>query len=222
MSELETILKGFAGLRVAVWGDLVADEFVEGEIARVSREAPVLILKHRRSTIVPGGGANAAVNLAALGARVELIGAVGDDMAGEQLRAALEGAGLDVRGVVTVPGRVTPTKTRVLAHHAHTAPQQVVRVDREPVRLSPAMQARLAARALAAAKRSAAVLISDYGYGTAMPETVVALRRAAPRAAISVDARYQIGAYRGLTAATPNEAELEAAMGVRIGNEVLN
>ncbi|MGH9418284.1 MAG: bifunctional heptose 7-phosphate kinase/heptose 1-phosphate adenyltransferase [Terriglobales bacterium] len=213
LAALRPLLARFTGLRIAVWGDLVADEFISGEIARVSREAPVLILKHTRRQVALGGGANAAANLAALGIAVEVVGAAGDDEPGERVREQLAAAGIGLRGWVRVPGRPTPTKTRILAHHAHTLPQQVVRVDREPEPLGRRWQARLAALAAQAARRCQAVLISDYGYGAATPAGAARLRHQYPRAIIAVDARYQIAGYRGLTAATPNEAELEAALG---------
>ncbi|HUX66527.1 MAG TPA: PfkB family carbohydrate kinase [Terriglobales bacterium] len=217
--RLRPLLRRFPQLTLAVWGDLVADEFLAGEIARVSREAPVLILKRRRRSLAPGGGANAAANLAALGVRVRLVGVLGDDDAGRELRAQFAAAGINTRGVLTLPGRPTPTKTRILAHHPHTAPQQVVRMDHEPDALAPAAQLRLERAALAAARGAHALLVSDYGYGAASPAAAARLRaRLPPPRLVSVDARFQIAAYRGLAAATPNEAELEAALGLRIAS----
>lgn len=213
--ELGRWLKRFPQLSVTVWGDLVADEFIAGEIARVSREAPVLILKRRRRELAAGGAANAAVNLAALGVRVRLVGVLGDDEPGQRLRDIFAAWGMDTRGVFTLPRRPTPTKTRILAHHAHTAPQQVVRLDYEPDALPAAAQARLARAAARALRGSQALLVSDYGYGAVTP----ALAAAAPAPLVSLDARFQIAAYRGLAAplaATPNEAELEAACGFPI------
>ncbi|HVA63781.1 MAG TPA: PfkB family carbohydrate kinase [Terriglobales bacterium] len=215
--SLRALLRRFPQLTLTVWGDLVADEFIAGEIARVSREAPVLILKRRSHSLAAGGGANAAANLAALGVGVRLVGVLGDDEAGQGLRAQFAAAGMDTTGVLTVKGRPTPTKTRILAHHAHTAPQQVVRLDHEPEALAPAQQQRLQHAAWAAARGSQALLVSDYGYGAATPAAAAQVRaRLAPPRLVSVDARFQIADYRGLAAATPNEAELEAALGVRI------
>ncbi|MGA2429104.1 MAG: PfkB family carbohydrate kinase, partial [Candidatus Acidiferrum sp.] len=122
----------FSSKTVAVLGDFVADEFQFGEISRVSREAPVLILRHRETHLVPGGGANAANNLAALGARVLPITAVGLDHAGDALIAYFKEKRMDVSGILRVKGHTTPTKTRFLAGWAHTVGQQVLRVDREP------------------------------------------------------------------------------------------
>ena len=223
--RLREYLRGFSQLTIAVWGVLVADEFITGEIARVSREAPVLILKRRTRTLAPGGGANAAVNLAALGVRVKLVGMVGRDEPGRGLLEIFRGHGIDVSGVLTLPERLTPTKTRILAHHAHTVPQQVVRVDQEPAGLAEgeaaSLERRLNRLALEAARGAAALLISDYGYGAVTPAGAAGVRRQLKRPALTtVDARFQIAAYRGMTAATPNESELEAALGVAIQGSV--
>lgn len=221
MPTFPSILEKFSTLDIVVWGDFVADEFIGGDIARVSREAPVLILKRRERTIVPGGAANAAANLAALGVRVHLVGAIGDDEAGERLVEAFTRLGMGTEGLLRVAGRITPTKTRILAGHAHTARQQVVRVDHEPELLDAAHQAELRAMAVAVARQRPAVLVSDYGYGSVTPEGAQTLRAAmTPAGVITADARYQIGAYSGLTAATPNEPELEATLGVTIGNDL--
>jgi len=203
-----------------VWGDLVADEFIAGEIARVSREAPVLILKQRTRSVVPGGGGNTAMNLAALGVKVRLVGAVGDDEPGRLLTKAFASAGIDTRDVVTRRGWATPTKTRILAHHAHTSPQQVVRMDREPEPMRARDQARLAAAATRAARATDGLLIADYGYGAVGPAAVQALRAKMPRLLITADARFTVGEYRGLNAATPNEAELEAAENVSVDGDL--
>lgn len=210
-------LDRMSGLHIVVWADLVADEFIAGEIARVSREAPVLILKQRETRLAPGGGANAAANLAALGVRVSLLGVVGDDASGKALYRDLGRRGIGLEGVRRVRGRTTPTKTRILAAHAHTARQQVLRLDREPPPLPTALRASLAAAAARLGSRADAVLLSDYGYGSVSAEGAARVRRQCRRIPICVDARYDIATYRGLTAATPNEAELEAALGVTIG-----
>src|SRR5580765_3072415 len=130
--RLKKIVEAFPNLTVTVLGDLVADEFVFGEISRVSREAPVLILKHRDRTVVPGGGANAANNLADLGVNVLPVGIVGDDEQGRMLIKHFRHKHVPVSGVLKDKSYATVTKTRILAGMTHTARQQVVRVDREP------------------------------------------------------------------------------------------
>src|SRR4051812_32097751 len=130
--RLLKLIDSFPKASVAVMGDMVADEFVFGEISRVSREAPVLILKHRERTIVPGGGANAVCNLADLGVDVLPIGVVGDDEPGRLLLKAFRSRKVSISGMQKLKGYGTVTKTRILAGHSHSSRQQVVRVDREP------------------------------------------------------------------------------------------
>ena len=130
--RLKKIVESFPKVTVTVLGDLLADEFIFGEISRVSREAPVLILKHRERTIVPGGAANAVSNLADLGVNVLPVGVVGDDESGRALIKAFRHKRVPVVGVLKDKSYTTVTKTRILAGMTHTSRQQVVRVDREP------------------------------------------------------------------------------------------
>jgi D-glycero-beta-D-manno-heptose-7-phosphate kinase len=222
--SLAECVEQFSSKSVVLLGDFVADEFRFGEISRVSREAPVLILRHRETQVVPGGGANAGNNLAALGARVHPITAVGDDPSGEALIDYFRGKGIDVSGILRVKGWATPTKTRFLAGWAHTVGQQVLRVDREPQWPPPEGARKKLAQLLHAKLRSAhALAISDYGFGVATPELVrqarVQRRSALP---ITLDARYQLQAYAksGITSATPNEAELESLHHTSIGQNL--
>src|SRR5262245_22207428 len=129
MSDLREIIRKFKGRRVAVFGDLVADVFVYGEISRISREAPVLILKHRETQVVPGGGANAIHNLWALGARPLPVGLVGDDAEGRQLIEFFSNLGIDVSGITVARSYRTPSKMRILAGAVHSQRQQIVRLD---------------------------------------------------------------------------------------------
>ena len=218
--RLRKIIDDFPNITITVLGDLVADEFIFGEISRVSREAPVLILKHRERTLLPGGGANAANNLADLGVNVLPVGIVGDDEAGKSLLRYFRHKKIPVSGVLKDKTFTTVTKTRILAGMTHTARQQVVRVDREPQESPNAHLTRelyLAARNYAHA--SDALLVSDYGYGAATPAIVETLRSKGKMGdvPIIVDSRYRMLQYTGVTAATPNEPEVEEALGIRIG-----
>ena len=218
--RLRKIIEDFPNITITVLGDLVADEFIFGEISRVSREAPVLILKHRERTVLPGGGANAANNLADLGVNVLPVGIVGDDEAGKSLLRYFRHKKIPVSGVLKDKSFTTVTKTRILAGMTHTARQQVVRVDREPQESPNAHLTRelyLAARNYAHA--SDAVLVSDYGYGAATPAIVDTLRSKGKLGdvPIIVDSRYRMLQYTGVTAATPNEPEVEEALGICIG-----
>ena len=216
------LIETLANAHVAVVGDVVADEFVYGRVARVSREAPVLILEYDSTEIVPGGAGNAANNVAALGGRPTLVAVVGRDDPGRRLVAALHPR-VDRRLIVRAAGRATPVKTRILAGGIHSAKQQVVRIDRgvnqPPDATSTAAFER---RAIAAALQADAVLVSDYGSGLVTPALVARLRTALRRAGrpipTLIDSRYRLLDYRGLTACTPNESEVEQALGVRIND----
>jgi len=226
---LTKLVHDFAGRRVLVLGDLVADEFVYGEmkrvwgdIARTTREVAFgLVLREREVHCVPGGGANAVNNLVALGAQVLPFGFVGDDEAGHGLRQHLRRLGVDVAGIHVLRGRITTTKSRILAGSMHSAAQQVLRLDREDTEPPPlAAQRRLHAAVRQALPRAEAVLISDYGYGAATPTLAMKLvagnRTKLP---IIVDSRFRLREYRRLTAATPSVPELEEAFRCQIGTD---
>lgn len=220
--RLKKILEAFPKTTVTVLGDLVADEFVYGEISRVSREAPVLILKHRERTVVPGGGANAINNLADLDVNVLPVGIVGDDEAGRLLIKSFRHKHVPVSGVLKDKSHTTVTKTRILAGMTHSARQQVVRVDREPESAPNAHLTRelvLAAREYTRA--SDALLVSDYGYGAATPAILNAVRAKGRlnNIPVTLDSRFRMLEYSGVTAATPNEPEVEACLGVTIGQD---
>src|SRR5437899_10193362 len=192
---LRECVEQFSTKTIALLGDFVADEFQYGEISRVSREAPVLILKHRETRVVPGGGANAANNLASLGARVLPVTAVGDDAAGDALIAHFRRLRVNISGILRVKGWTTPTKSRFLAGWAHTVGQQVLRVDYEPKSPLPdAIRKKLHQRLAAGLRKAHALAVSDYGFGIATPDLVQqasAKRKGALH--VTLDARYQIG-----------------------------
>ncbi len=216
--RLARIVEAFPNVAVTVLGDLVADVFVYGEIARVSREAPVLILRHRERTVLPGGGANAIYNLADLGVNVLPVGVVGDDESGRAILQLFRQKHIPTTGILRVKGHTTVTKTRILAGMTHTSRQQVVRIDQEtedPPDFSGFRELVLAARKYLRA--SDALLVSDYGYGAATPEILDQLRtNGIP---VTLDSRYRMLDYSGVTAATPNEPEVEQALGVRIAGD---
>src|SRR5467141_188065 len=195
--SLAECVEQFSSKTVVLLGDFVADEFRFGEISRVSREAPVLILKHRETQLVPGGGANAANNLASLGARVLPVTVVGYDAAGDALIAHFRGQRVSVSGIVRVKGWTTPTKSRFLAGWAHTVGQQVLRVDYEPKSPLPdAVRKKLHQRLSANLRRAHALAVSDYGFGIATPELVQqASARRKPTLHVTLDARYRLHHY---------------------------
>jgi rfaE bifunctional protein kinase chain/domain len=220
---LLALVERFPRQRVIMLGDLVADESVYGEIMRVSREAPVLILKQREKQIVPGGGANSAANLAALGAQVTPVGVVGDDESGDGLLRCFREREISVKYIVRMPGYLTPTKMRVLGGLSHWQRQQIVRIDREPAEpLEAKVRTGLTKAVAGLLKSSTGVLVADYGYGTTNAREVDSLRKRAGlrHLPITIDSRYDLLTYKNLTAATPNEPEVEAAFGQTIGNDL--
>jgi rfaE bifunctional protein kinase chain/domain len=219
--SLLEIVGRLRGRRILVLADLVADEFVRGRVERVSREAPVLILRHDVSEVRLGGGANAVHNLRTLGGVPLPVGVLGRDAHGARLRALLRGAGVSTARVFTDPAHATPVKTRILAGGVHSTLQQIVRIDRaEPLRDGGTLRRRVLL-ALRAAPRVDGVLVSDYGLGLLTREIVAAAVGLARkrRVPVTVDSRHGLLAFRGMTAVTPNEAEVEAALGVSIGHD---
>ncbi len=219
--RLRKIVETFPKLTITVLGDLVADEFVNAEIQRVSREAPVLILRHRERVVVPGGGANAVYNLADLGVNVLPVGVIGDDESGRMLLKQFKKKRIAVSGIVRDKAFCTVTKTRIMAYHAHSPRQQVVRVDREPDHAPQASVTRaLILDAREYAKASDAILLSDYGYGSVTPEIFAEVRaKLQDDLPVTLDSRHRMLQYAGVTAAAPNESEVEEALGVTIGQD---
>lgn len=217
--KLQSILRKFSRSKIVVTGDLIADEFLYGQVSRVSREAPVLVLESRHTVRLPGGAANAANNLLALGADVTIAGAVGYDEPGREILAALQRKGAATQMVRKIRSYATPVKTRILAGAQHTAPHQIVRVDRCAGLDSPL---RIPHRALERVVREAdAILLSDYGYKTLSSRLTHDLTRMAAARGIPIlaDSRFRMIDYKDITAITPNITELEAAVGVSIGTD---
>ncbi len=222
LARMRGAIDRFRARTVIVLGDLIADEYLFGKPARISREAPVLILRFTEREVLLGGAANAAHNTHALGARVLPIGVVGRDPAGEEVIDLFETAGIPTEGIVTEPGRVTPVKTRIMAGGYQATRQQVVRLDREPSgEPQPVTEDGLVARLTALGAHADAILVSDYGYGTITPRVLECVKSVA-RAAdgiVTVDSRYDLPRFVGVTAATPNEAELAQLSGMPVDDE---
>ena len=213
--RLLSLIDSLAGRRLVVAGDFVLDRFVYGHPKRVSREAPVLILRYWKEESLPGGAGNTAANVRALGGVPVPVGATGSDEAGRALREAFRARGIATEGLIEETGYRTPTKTRILGGAPHAIKQQIVRYDVEDV-LPPgaAGAASLAERLRAAARDAHGAILSDYGYGAVSPEAVAVLREAlSPGARVCVDSRHRLPEYVGVDAATPNEEELEESAG---------
>jgi rfaE bifunctional protein kinase chain/domain len=222
-ADVLALIDALPGRRVAVVGDAIADEFVYGRVARVSREAPVLILEYDSTEVVPGGAGNAANNIAAMGGSALLAAVIGRDEAGRRMLKALHKR-VNPRTVIRSARRGTTIKTRILAGGIHSAKQQVVRIDRlGGGSVDKTSRDAFFRGAVSAALRSDAVLVSDYGGGLVSPAVVSRIRAELKRAEhpipILVDSRYRLLNYTGLTACTPNESEVEQALGVRINDD---
>lgn len=225
--RLLELVRAMAGRPVLMLVDPVADRFISGAPKRISREAPVLILRYEGERLTPGGGANAVANVAALGGRPLALGVVGDDASGRDLLDELAGRGIDVSGLRRRSGYHTPTKVRILGGARHSLKQQIVRYDVEDrLELDDDDRAAFARRIegwrreLGAPPRVA--IVSDYGYGSAAPPLVPVLRRGlADDGLVVCDSRYRLGDFQGgdgrCDAATPNEEEAEALHGGPLG-----
>ncbi|MCU0725622.1 MAG: PfkB family carbohydrate kinase [Planctomycetes bacterium] len=213
--RLASIVARFAGRRLCVTGDLVADLYLRGVPVRVSREAPVLILRYEGEELIPGGAANTANNVLALGAEVFPVGVVGDDEPGRAVLRYFRERRVDVSGIVVARDHPTITKTRIMAGAPTRHPHQVVRIDREPgTELPHWATEQVAGRLRAVAGRAEGFVFSDYGYGAATPElaaTVAGLRVA--------DSRARIARFAGFTALTPNEEEAAEVAGAPVFTE---
>lgn len=220
--RLAALVRAFRGRRVLVLADLVADEFVSGRAQRLSREAPVLILEHETTEVRLGGGGNAVHNIRTLGGSPVPLGVLGQDAQGRQLRRALRATGISTSGVFVEPSYATPVKSRILGGGTHSTRQQIVRIDRaRPLLARAAAHARVRQALRDFRGRVDGVLVSDYGLGLVTPGLVraaiaFARRRRVP---VTVDSRHGLLSFRGMTAVTPNEPEVEAALGIRIGHD---
>jgi rfaE bifunctional protein kinase chain/domain len=215
--ELAPFLDRFPGQRVVVLGDLAVDCYVDTRPARVSREAPVIVLRYEGRRYTPGCAANTIMNLRALGAEVVPLGIVGDDEAGRSLVQSFLASGIPDTGIVVTGHSVV--KIRLMSGDTHRPKQQIVRVDMEPDKAPPKDTfLQLIARA-AVAEGAKGIVVSDYGYGAASPGLLRAAREVATSALVSVDSHLSIGNFDGADLLTPNEWEAAAYMGVNVETE---
>jgi rfaE bifunctional protein kinase chain/domain len=212
--RLHGLVEAMRGQPVLMLVDLVVDRFLSGTPKRISREAPVLILRYAGESLAPGGGANAVANVMALGGRPLPLGLVGDDDSGRDLLAALAERGIATAAILVRPGYRTPTKTRILAGFPTGIKQQVVRLDREQEVVLSSAEVTELRQAIARAGLARAAILSDYGYGSVAPDLLPEVRKAVgSEGAILVDSRFRLGEFVGLDGATPNEEEAEALLG---------
>ncbi len=220
-SCLRTLLDGFRGKRVLVIGDMVADEYLIGKPARISREAPVLILELSEERIVPGGATNVGANARTLGAEVFLAGVVGDDQVGRSLRRAIGDLGMQQAGLFTDVRRPTSTKTRIMAGSTQIVQQHIVRIDRvDTSEVGEPSKGQIIAYIQRALPDIDAVVLSDYENGVISPdiiETCIPLARSLQKI-IVVDSHGSLARFQGVTALTPNQPEAELSLGMTINN----
>lgn len=212
----ETIRNTFSGKRILIVGDLVADQFLQGTIERVSREAPVFILNHEQTDTRAGGAANAAVNVASLGGHPILVGLAGNDANGKLLLETLERSNVDRGNLVESVDHQTTTKVRVLAGQHYAARQQVIRIDyQNRTEIDGEIRSALKQRVIAAGKHADAIIISDYNYGVADAETVALAIKLADdkKIPLLIDSRFRFNEFPGATTATPNQEEVEQILG---------
>lgn len=223
MNEISEIIKNrFSGKKIVIVGDLVADQFLSGTISRVSREAPVFILRHDETETLAGGAANAGVNVASLGGNAILVGLIGEDSNGKDLSAVLRSSFVDCSFVVRSKDFQTTTKVRVLAGQHYAPRQQVIRIDYENKReISNELKEKLKNNLSSAAENADAVIISDYNYGVASIEIADLARNICEEKNIPllVDSRFRLEKFPNATSATPNQEEAEQILGKDLTEE---
>lgn len=222
MLEVASLVGRLTGQRVVVIGDLCLDEYVMGVATRLSREAPVPVLELRQRLSVPGGAANPASNIVALGSQATVIGVIGADAAGDMLTSHLRSLGIDTAGIVTDAQRPTTTKTRIVAQGSLRFPQHLVRVDhldRRP--LSPKLAQHLDTHVERLLAGASAVLISDYRTGVVSADLIATVQAAARQHGVltTVDSQGDLGKFRGFDLVRCNAAEAEAQVGFALHDD---
>ena len=213
---INTIKTAFQQKRVIILGDLVADQFLNGTISRVSREAPVFILSHDNTATLPGAAANAAANVVSLGGKPILIGLAGADPNGKLLSDRLTEMGVDIANIVSDDSLSTTTKVRVVAGQHYAARQQVIRIDYEnSVPISDEISRSLHENLITAGPLADAIIVSDYGCGTVSSEIFETARAisAERKIPLIVDSRYRLSEFSNASTATPNREEVEKILG---------
>ncbi len=215
------LLGAMAGRRIPVLGDVFLDEYLVGRAERLSREGPVPVLAFRRRFCLPGGAANPARNIAALGGSARQVGVVGADASAEELRRLLESAGIDASGLVEDAGRPTTQKTRVVAEGLST-PQQVARIDRQPRQpVEGPVEAALSAALERAAADADAILVSHYRSGVVTPALCQVARRLARQRGIwlTVDAQGDLSRFAGFDLVRVGRQDAVATLGRSLDEE---
>lgn len=220
--NLIAIIDRFAQKKIAVWGDLILDEYIYGTTRRISREAPVLILNYKAKELSLGGGGNSLLNLKALGAKPVPVGVVGQDDAGKRILKILKQKKISADFLIKEKSYKTPIKTRILAGEHSTRKQQILRIDQEAkVPESKELKHKLRDTLIKAASLTAALLISDYNYFTVQEDVLKKIQSRFRRAKkpIALDSRFRLLHFKGVTVLTPNEPEVEHALQLELDDD---
>jgi len=219
IGRFKEIIGRYKEVKIAVIGDIVADIYIYGKPFKLSREAPVLVVRHDGERVLPGSAGNTIHNLSRVGVRVFPLVVIGDDEPGRSLLSGLSVMNIDRQGIIVVDGRSTITKTRIMAGDDHTSKQQVIRIDRE---IRESLPEKVEDRILVCldriAKQVDALIVSDYGYDLVTPTLLEKLKAIAVNKKVVVDSRYRLHLFSGFTAITPNESEAEAFSQLSITN----
>jgi D-glycero-beta-D-manno-heptose-7-phosphate kinase len=218
---IEKIFNRFKGKKICVIGDIIADVYIFGKPYRLSREAPVVVVKHEGEIVYPGSAGNTINNLQALGAQVFPVGFIGEDNAGDMLMEYFSRyKTIAMDGIVRHKGE-TVTKTRILAGDTHTSKQQVIRIDKDSNKPVPQKTRALFTKKLAdIAPDMDAFILSDYGHGTVDNKTIETMRDMAKNRVVVGDSRYNLNAFKRLTIITPNESEAYSLSSLDEGHDI--
>ncbi|HHT9126202.1 MAG TPA: bifunctional heptose 7-phosphate kinase/heptose 1-phosphate adenyltransferase [Candidatus Brocadiia bacterium] len=220
LNEYKEIIDNFKNVSIGVIGDFVADVYVFGKPHRLSREAPVIIVKYEGERMVPGSAGNTTNNLSKLGAKVYPVGIIGDDKVGNDMLQYFLKDGVDIKGLFICAGKSTVTKTRLLAGDTHTSKRQIVRLDKEPQqRMTRILEQKIIDYMDNVNSIVDAWVVSDYGYDVITPEILEKVRRYAEKKVVVVDSRYRLRDFVGVTIIAPNESEAASASGIKIKEE---
>lgn len=221
--KLLALIESFPQKKIAVWGDFILDEYLYGTTRRISREAPVLILSYKNKEFALGGAGNSLLNLKALGAEPLPIGVVGNDEPGEKILKMLSQREIPASALIKDKSCQTPVKTRILAGEPTTRKQQILRIDREEkIPDSKLLQQKLLKELKNILPQAEALLISDYNYYT-VKESIFRsvfpyfIRKKIP---VTVDTRFRLINFKGITAVTPNEPEVEWALKIELNDNL--
>ncbi|MFZ2054418.1 MAG: PfkB family carbohydrate kinase [Candidatus Aminicenantales bacterium] len=223
-ARLLALIDRFQGRKISVWGDFILDQYIYGKTRRISREAPVLIISYQDQEFSLGGAGNSVINLKALGAQPLPIGFIGRDESGRKIVDILRAQKIPTKFLLRLGDYQTPLKTRVLAGEENTKKQQILRIDKEAlIPETPQLKSKLLRTLREIAPRSEALLISDYNYLGVQEDVFDRVLLLFKKAGLPVtlDSRYRLLHFQGITAATPNEPEVEGALHIELNDNFL-